>query len=129
MLKRFGIKILSYLLKSSELSDEDRSLLTTLVLDNLHALPIRDIISVNDDGSVVVNGRTLTPEQVLAYKESARGALNNSALKLIHEQVNYVAVSQGIHKANSSKDLLFSQSAIWYGQQEIKKLESLANIF
>lgn len=127
MLKRIALKIIAFLLKSNDLSVEDRSLLTYLVLDNLHALPIRDIISFNEDGSVIVNGKTLVSEQITLLRESARAALNNTALKLIHDQVEFTAVTIGIHKSNKVENLLFGQSAIWYGQQEKNLLTVLAN--
>ncbi len=126
MLRRIAIKIISFLLGNKELSLEDRSLLTSLVLDKLQALTLKNIITISEDGSVIVNGKTLTSEHKILLRESARGALNNQALNLIHDQVEYTAITNGIHKANNSQQLLFSQSAIWYGQQEREWLKILA---
>lgn len=115
-------------LKRADLSIEDRSLLTSCILDSLVALPIRDIISTDEVGSLTVRGKVVELALAKKLRDSARVALENSALALIHEQVTFIAITTGFIKADSEKQSLFGKAAIWYGQEEVKLLTSLAQL-
>lgn len=128
MLGRLTVKLVLWLLNNSNLSIEDRGLLTTTVLDRLAALPLRDMIVVNEDGSLFVNGRRLTQESKARLRESARTALNNEAFKFIKDQVLFSAVAIGVHKLENERQSFFSRAAIWFGQQEDKYLHVLAGL-
>jgi hypothetical protein len=123
---RIAVWIVGKLLKS-DLSTRDRNTLVIHILDTLHALPLRDTIYVADDGTLIVNGRSLTLEEMKALRESARAALDNRALNLIREQVSYQAINVALaSKAQLDIDLYFSRAAIWWGQQVDAKLALLA---
>lgn len=115
---RLITKIVARMLKNADLPTEDRSYLSTFLLENLGALPIRDIISYSREGSLAVNGHPLNVDQARDLRESARGAKNNSALKLIREQVLYAAIATGVHKLERVEQSFFLRAAIWFGQQE-----------
>lgn len=123
---RLITKIVGSILKRSDLPVEDRSYLSTFLLEKLGAFPIRDIISVNDEGSLIVDGRSLDVDQARALREGAKLAKTNVALKLIREQVLYAAVTTGIHKSETELQLFFSRAAIWWGQQEERLLALLS---
>lgn len=110
----------------ADLSIEDRALLTTAVLDKLVALPIRDIITVDEKKSIFVNGKPLDFEQAVQLRESARGALANHAMRLVRQQVLYAAVVAGVHKVESPAQMFFSRAAIWFGKEEEALLRMLA---
>lgn len=126
MFSRIAARFASYLLNKSNLSLEDRNLLTVCLLDKLAALPLRDMIITNEEGKLIVNGRPLTVEACSKLRESARAALDSYALNLIREQVAFTAITDGINKAVNIEQMYFSKAAIWVQEQEIIWLKRLA---
>ncbi len=114
------------LLNRKSLSVVDRNALLSGIIDKLGATPIKDIITYDLEGKMLLNGREVDLEQARILRESARGALNNQALRIIRESVTYQAFSIAATKAEKDEDLLFGKSAIWFGQQELKMLDILA---
>ncbi len=126
MLNKFTTWLVNYCLSKNSLSLEERNSIVIHILENLHALPINGIISTNDEGEILLNGRSLSIEQIRQLRESARLALDNAALKVINEQVLYASVVGGLHKAISPEDLYFYRAAIWFSQQLEAQLKILA---
>lgn len=124
-MQKVAVMFAQFLLRQN-LSQELRLKLTTSILETLQALPFRDIISVNEKGVMLVNGRQLELEQMIQLRESARGALQSTALKLIEDQVLFNAVTIGVHKLEKTEQILFSRAAIWWGQQQHELLKLLA---
>jgi len=125
MIENFTVWLISRLLKRS-LSQDVKLKLTTLILENFHALPFRDIITISDKGVLLVGGRQLDIEQTIQIRESATNALQSVALKLINDQVLFNAVSIGVHKVEKPEQMMFSRAAIWWGQQQHELLKLLA---
>lgn len=125
MWNRFVVWIASYALKRSDLSLEQRNKLTIHIMGSVGALPLTDIIYVSEEG-LLVNGRSLAPEQLMQLRESAIAALNNQALTLIRQQATFEAITLGVHKVQSEKELLFARAAVWWGSVVEAKLKILA---
>lgn len=115
-----------FLIKRAKLDVEKRNQLASVALDKLNATPFKDVFTFREDGSLLINGNEIDMETARKLRESARGALNSSALRLVHESVTYQAFVQAAIEAKTDEDLLFGKSAIWFGQQEIKLLKLLA---
>lgn len=113
-------------LKSADLTLEDRALLTTLILDKVGALPLRDLVVLNDGGSLIINGKPIDAETAKNLQTSAKAALRNQALRLIRDQVIFTAITIGVHKLEKVDQSFFARAAIWFGQQEQEYLELLA---
>ena len=126
MITKLGARIARFLLTKGNLSVEDATLLTGTILDKLGALPFHEVIGVNDQNELVVNGRPLDFEQVKRLRESANVALENQALAFIREQVAFTAVTNGVHKAETPVQMLFARAALWYHQQMLTHLKELA---
>jgi hypothetical protein len=124
---KYLVKFTAWLLKK-DLSLKNRSILLSAVLKSSGVLPIYNIITSNDQGSLFINGNQVDMDKAIQLRESARGALNNQARKLVKEQVRYLAVTQGIHNANTFEQLFFSKAAIWLENEENKILEALAQL-
>jgi hypothetical protein len=126
MLRKLTVKLTLFLLQRADLSLADRNLLTTALLDRLGALPLRDIVKVTDDGSIVINDRALDFEKLGLLRDSARTILNNQAWRTIRDQVAFQAISIGIHKMETVEQSYFARAALWWKQQELLLLSILA---
>ena len=106
------------LLKNKSLSNEERQMLTAMMLDRLGALPLHAKISVDKAGRVFVNGRSLDIEAADRLKQAAVAMQNNAARNLVREAVTFMAIVDGVHK-NISPDMgLFAKAALWFLQEE-----------
>lgn len=127
MFGNIAVKLVMHFLRKTDLSVENRSVLTTCLLDKLAALPLSDMIKT-DGQNLIVNGRIMNAETVRRLRESARAAQANIALRFVHEQVLYAAVVHGVHKLEKTEQSFFSRAAIWWGQQEKQNLAVLAGV-
>lgn len=125
MLNKLGIQLIRWFL-GRDLTLDQRNEIVIHILDSLSALPISSIISVNDEGEILINGSSLDIEKMRLLRESARVALDNPAMKLINHEVQYAAIVGGIHKAMTNEDLYFYRAAIWFCQQQQIQLNILA---
>lgn len=126
MWNRFVVWLTNYSLSRSDLTLKQRNEIIIHILDNLQGLPISGIIKVNDEGEVLLNGRSLDLDKVRQLRESAMLALDNQAIKIVNQEVLYAAIVGGLHKATSDNDLYFYRAAIWFGQQVEMQLKILA---
>lgn len=126
MRSELGVRLALWLLDGT-LPIKTRHLLTRKLLDGLGALPLADIIYTDaETKELVINGRIAEVEEIRRLRETARSALNNPALKLIREQVAYIASVMGSAKAVTIDDLQFTRAALWWGQEEDRILKTLA---
>lgn len=125
MLSRLLSRVLVLALRSSRITGEDKAYITTMLLDNIGALPFRDTITFDLQGNVYVNQKRLNQEQLIALKESCNGLSNSFARNLIHEQVKYSAVKMGVHEGLNPDMILFAKAALWYCEQEDKLISTL----
>lgn len=114
-------------LKKSNLSIEDRTALTTALLDKLNALPIGDIIYFTQNG-LMIDGKELDAEQTNAFKETCSALKDNFARKVIHEQIRHKATEMGIHQAISIETLYFSKVALWIMNEYEILLQKLSEV-
>ncbi len=114
-------------LKKSNLSIEDRTALTTALLDKLNALPIGDIIYFTQNG-LMIDGKELDAEQTNAFKETCSALKDNFARKVIHEQIRHKATEAGIHKSQSIEELMFYKAAIWCLNEENILIQQLSEV-
>lgn len=108
------------------LSIKAKNKLTIHILESLHAVPLRDIITQSDTGEISIKGRELDIEGARKLQTQARYAQTNQALNLIREQVKYEAFVGSATKAGIPEDLLFYRAALWFGQREEYFLRLLA---
>lgn len=126
MLSRFASWFACALLRSTVLTDTDRTKLSRVLMGELGALPLKEIIEVDREGNIFMNGELADPAVVKKLSNSAMGALQSYALKFVHDQVMFEAVKLGVHTVETERQMGFARAAIWYGQQETKWLKILA---
>lgn len=117
MLQSAFIKIVKLILKK-DFSKRNKIILTNLIIENLGALPLHDIIKVNEEGTLLINNRSLEYDQVLKLRDSSRALQNNHARKVIREQVKFAAIATGVHRAKDLDEMLFAKAALWWGEKE-----------
>lgn len=106
-------------LKKDNLPLEDRSALTSVLMEKIGALPVEETITISPQG-IHVNGRLLSQDQNLSFKEGCVSLSSNQARKLIRNQIKYLAIEEGIHKGLSTESILFSKAALWLLEVEDK---------
>lgn len=123
---RFTVWATCTLLQSVHLSVEQRTMLTGILLDRLHAIPTRDIITKDEGGTMLINGRRLDVQGVIHLRESAARILREPARKLVSEQIQFKAVTLGIHQGMTPEQILFSKACIWQGAERDVLYKELA---
>ena len=114
-----------WLLKN--LSVKDRTKLVNALINNaLDAVPLKAIITIDENRRILVDGKALSPEQNVALTEGAYAALNNQALQLVREHVRFAAIDQGFLKSDDPTKQLFYKAALWYAQEEKNLLTDLS---
>lgn len=126
MLSKIRIWLFKYLLRSS-LSRDERALYTGFLLNSLEGIPVRDIILINEQGELLVNGRPLTPEELSAYGKMAKGLLDSPLMKLIWDQIRYTSFKGGVSEGINQDSIIFYRTALWFGEQERAWLRMLAD--
>lgn len=120
-------RLVAWLL-SKNLSVQDREILMRKVMHSLDIVPLRAMITTDENRRVLVQGKPLSIEQGIILRESASALLKNQAQKLIREQVRFSAIDQGFlqnEKADPYREL-FYKSALWYAQAEKELVEAIA---
>lgn len=120
------ITLLLRLLKSKQLSEADRARVLNSLLASVQALPVREIITYDLDGTMIVNGRKLTTEQAISMKQAATSLQNNRFYRLIKEQIAWEAIKMGIHQSHVFDAVLMSKSALWIQSEEMKLIRNVA---
>lgn len=118
MLEKIIAKIAVFALRTKRLSGEQKAIVTSALLDNLHAFPLRDIIKIDDSGNLIVKGRTLDAEQKISFRESGSALKNSFARRLIHDQITFKAINIGVHAGVNTDAIVFSKAALWILQEE-----------
>ena len=98
MLQIIIAKFVVFILRHKRLSGEAKAICTSALLDNFNFLPICDIITFDTQGTIQIRGRSLEPEQVKVFAESARLYKDSFAKRIIREQVAFEAVKMGVHQ-------------------------------
>jgi len=120
------VQFVAWLLSRSRISIRDRIVLTNAVLDKLAVVQSGDILTVDSSGKLAISGQPMELEFARILSESARAMLHSTARSVVRKQVEYIAVTHGIHKAETPEQMLFAKAAIWYGQEEDKLYRLLA---
>lgn len=121
-------QVAAEMLKSAALSNEDRQLLTSAVLDRLGVLPTRARITVDESGVIFLDGKQMTLDAARMLRDGSRAMLNNFARRIVRETVEFLAVKQGVHENTSPEQGLFAKAALWFYQEESDLYLRLAQV-
>ncbi len=115
---RLATKLAVFLLHNSTLTNENRQLLTTVLLDRLGALPLRAKVVIDDVNRIFIDGKPLTLESAKLMYNGSQSLLKNFARNVVREQVTYMAIQKGVHENTSPEQGLFAKAALWFIQEE-----------
>lgn len=114
-------------LRSKRLSGEDKIRVTTALLDNVRAVPIRSVIRFDTDGRLIVNDKPVSIEHIVPFVEGCQSLRDSVQRKLIRDQILYKANEIGLHDGLTTEMIMFAKAAIWVVQEEDRLIEELAS--
>ena len=115
---KFLVWLTIKLLKSKRITGEQKTRIIAALLRNIHAVPIQDVISFNEDRTMSIEGRKLDVEQAMQLNESANGLKNSYARRVINAQLTYKAIQIGLHQGMNPEQIQFSKAILWIIQEE-----------
>jgi len=121
-------QVVADMLRSDDLSMEDRQLLTTVLLDRLGALPLHARITIGENGVFLFDGKRIDPERARHLQESSKAMLTNFARRFVRESVTFLAVKHGVHDYTTPEQGLFAKAALWFYQEEDTLYRKLAGV-
>lgn len=124
MFSKLAVKLAKTLLDGASLSIEQRTELTNALVDKLIALPLHDILTTDEKGTLLLRGKRLDPGQAKLIRESASRMKQETARKIVEKQIKYLAITIGVHQGDSAEKVYFSKVALWV-MQEMDKLYTL----
>lgn len=111
-------KIALIILKRKDLPLEDKTALSTALLENFDIRQFTDVLKIDEQGNVLVNGKSVDMELARKMRESAKYTLDSTVRKLVRDQVDILAINLGVHNGDTLEKVLFSRAALWVHQQE-----------
>lgn len=124
MLKKITTKLAIWCIKKSKLSLEQKAQITSALLENIGALPIRDVIEFDYEGTVTVNGQPLNMEKAVMIKQGAKSLRDNFTRRIIRDQMKYNSLMLAVTGTNIEQ-IMFAKAANWVLLQEEELLKKL----
>lgn len=104
---------LDYLDKKS-LSQEGHLRLLGILTKTLNSFPLENVVLINNQGATCANGRELTMEELVKFRQSISALRENWAFQLLGDQILFEAIKIGIHEGHTIERLMFSKSVIYF---------------
>lgn len=118
-------KLVLWALKS-RITGENKTRLITALLNNINAVPIRDVIKHSRKG-IIVNGQILETDQGIAFLQGVTALADSKARKLIRDQILYEAIKLGVNQGDNPDKIMFAKAAIWCLEEEERLIANLTN--
>jgi hypothetical protein len=124
-MRTLAVNVACWLLKLP-LSIAHRTKLTGAILDGLNAVPLRDVITFQQDGTLLIDGMEVDYEKAIKLRESARAMRDNQARQLVRDQISVIAGTRGVVQGDTPEKLYFYRAALWAMQSEQELYNQLA---
>lgn len=111
-------------LKRKDFPVSHKALTLNYLLDGVKVLPIKDCLDF--EGTLKVNGKELSIEQMVQFREGAVSLGNNWTYRTIKEQIAFEAIKIGIHTSGTTEQLLFSKAALWIQAKEMEFISKIS---
>lgn len=123
-----AVRLAAWLLKGGRATGDDRSLLMAAIMENIGTLPTKKIITYDLTGRIAINGKLLTAEQSVSFRESVVSLQKNYARKVLRDQVAFLAVEMGVHQGLNQEMIQFSKAALWQIGQENELIATISEL-
>lgn len=124
MFKVTGKKALDYL-EENELSPVEHLRLLGILTKSINAFPLESVIAINTQGAICANGKELSMEELVKFRQGVSAIRDNWAFQLLADQILFEAIKIGIHEGHTPERLMFSKSVIYF----ITKFKELITTF
>jgi len=125
MFKKIITRIVIWSLSTAKLDNENKAKITGALLENLNAIPIRDIIKFDATGKLMINGNYVDFDIAEKLRAGSFAMQNNAANKLVDDQMTFEALKLCAHKGESTDMIVFAKAALWIIQERKKLFTTL----
>lgn len=126
-----SVEIIKKLLKlgeKEEVESQEFQLILNFLLKRINISQIKDTITFDLDGTVMLRGNKLDTEQSIKLKESAMALDTNFARRFVEDQLEYEMIKTGIHSSLNMEVILMAKAAIWIHEQEKRLISQIAGV-
>ena len=114
-----------WILKQKRVSQQTKIQILNFLLESVNAVPIRNILEFESDGTLKVGGKTLDPQSAINLRESVISLSKNYSDRIITEQITFEAIKIGLHIGQTTDQIMFSKAAIWVLKQREELITKL----
>jgi hypothetical protein len=113
MFKQTAKKSLDYL-ENNQLTQEEHLRLLGILNKQINAFPLETVVFINNQGATCANGRELTLEETVKFRQGISALRDNWSFQLLADQILFEAIKIGIHEGHTTERLMFSKSVIYF---------------
>lgn len=106
-----------------EITNEERHLIISKLTQAINIYPIRDAIMLQKDGAILANGMRLSFEERNAFIQSIKAIKGNNALRLLLDQIMYMAIGFGLHQGQNVEQIMYAKFGVFFVTEFRKNLE------
>jgi len=125
MLNNLITKLVLWSLKSKKITGDNKTKITNLLLENIGTLPTQRLITFDQYGTLLLNGKHLELEQIMRFKQGAMALQDNEVRKVLHQSLKAMAVEMGVHNGLTPETIMFSKAWLYAIQEEDKLIAQL----
>lgn len=120
-------KLVVLLLKNNKIENIEKTKILNALLDNIGVLPIKDAVSLNEQGQILLRGKPIIDVDVAnSLRQGASAILDNGTRKVVKEQLMAEAGKILLYKSKTPEDLLFAKAIVWVALTEDNIYNDLA---
>ena len=119
-----GKKALDYI-ENNELSQVEQIRLLGILTKQINAFPLENVVTITQTGATLANGREMTLDEVVKFRQGISALRDNWAFQLLADQILYLAIQHGVHFGDSVEKIYFSKASIYF----ISKFRELISSF
>ena len=112
-------------LEKNELSKEEHLRLLSILTRRVNAFPLENVITTSQQGTLLANGREMTLDEVVKFRQGISALRDNWAFQLLGDQILFLAIQHGVHFGDTVEKIYFSKASIYF----ISKFRELIQTF
>lgn len=118
-------KLVIWALHSKKITGENKAKITNVLLENIGTLPIKKLITYDIHGTLMLNGKYLEVEQIIAFKQGAMALRDNQVRRILNDQKKMLAIEMGVHNGLNPETIMFSKACLYNIQEEERLLTEI----